>query len=466
MSSIRFAYRARGIFTTTTALIAAALLLPAASGAQARAADRSERAVAGMPTLARGAGYADPAGSPQVRRLQRWLRRQDTRPGPIDGLFGPRTEAAVLRFQRGHGLRPDGIAGPITVRHLRPRTSARLHPRRPVGTAPRRSPSTRVIPAERPRSRPVGGAQAPASRTGSDGVPLALIVALALSLAALALLYRVLVARRKRARRAGAGAGDAPGVGAGADEGTVPAALGDRPLEADGPLSPAPLEVAAAATNEQPSSAAEELGAVATNGQSSTVPVEVPALATNGQSSPTRVEVPALATNGQPSSGPVEVAVVTNGQSPPAALEVAALATNGQPSPVPVEVAALGTDGPPEHVPAHDADCTDGAPPIPVNGHVAPGTAAASEAGAGDPGAEDPPPAPVGEPSQPPHERTTVLVIDARVSEALNELYSGAEAADVPHDGATPPPRHGSPSGLRTSGRTTKRRVRRHARHD
>ncbi len=388
MCPIRFAYRARGIFTTTTALVAAALLLPAASGAQARAADRSERAVAGMPTLARGAGYADPAGSPQVRRLQRWLRRQGTRPGPIDGLFGPRTEAAVLRFQRGHRLRPDGIAGPITVRHLRPRTSSRLHPRRPVNTAPRRSPSTRVIPAERPRSRPVAGAQAPASRTGADDVPLALIAAFALALAALALLHRVLVARRDRARRAGAGAGRVPRGGAPADEGAVPTAIGDRPPDMDGHLSSMPVEVDA-------------------------------------------------------------------------------LATNGQPSSAPVKAVALRTDGPPpEQEPGDDADRAEEAAPMPVNGHVALGTTAAPVAGVGDPGTEDPPPAPVGEPSHPPHERNTVLVIDARVSEALNELYSGAEAADVPHDGATPPPRHGSPSGLRTSGRTTKRRVRRHARHD
>lgn len=49
-----------------------------------------------------------------VERLQRVLGAQGFRPGAVDGRFGPGTEAALVGFQRAHGLLPDGIAGPIT----------------------------------------------------------------------------------------------------------------------------------------------------------------------------------------------------------------------------------------------------------------------------------------------------------------------------------------------------------------
>jgi peptidoglycan hydrolase-like protein with peptidoglycan-binding domain len=39
-------------------------------------------------------------------------------PGPADGLWGPRTQAAVVAFQSAHGLAPDGIIGPLTLRQL------------------------------------------------------------------------------------------------------------------------------------------------------------------------------------------------------------------------------------------------------------------------------------------------------------------------------------------------------------
>ena len=74
MSPTRFAHRARGILTTTTAVVAATLLLFVVSGAEAHAAGRSERALTGMPTLARGAASAGggaPAATPPRRRTPR-----------------------------------------------------------------------------------------------------------------------------------------------------------------------------------------------------------------------------------------------------------------------------------------------------------------------------------------------------------------------------------------------------------
>jgi peptidoglycan hydrolase-like protein with peptidoglycan-binding domain/DNA invertase Pin-like site-specific DNA recombinase len=68
--------------------------------------------------LTRGAGYAEPAGSPRVKTLQRELRRRGLRPGPVDGRFGPRTEAAVVRLQRRQGLPARGMIDARTRRAL------------------------------------------------------------------------------------------------------------------------------------------------------------------------------------------------------------------------------------------------------------------------------------------------------------------------------------------------------------
>ena len=48
-----------------------------------------------------------------VTGVQRVLRRAGYRI-PIDGRFGPATETALMRFQRKHGLRADGVVGPQT----------------------------------------------------------------------------------------------------------------------------------------------------------------------------------------------------------------------------------------------------------------------------------------------------------------------------------------------------------------
>jgi len=54
------------------------------------------------------------AASAQVAALQVALTAVGARPGPIDGITGPRTRAAVRRVQARHHLAVDGIAGPRT----------------------------------------------------------------------------------------------------------------------------------------------------------------------------------------------------------------------------------------------------------------------------------------------------------------------------------------------------------------
>jgi murein DD-endopeptidase MepM/ murein hydrolase activator NlpD len=54
------------------------------------------------------------AGKPGVAALQVTLRARGLYGGTIDGIKGPRTTAAVRRFQRRRGLAPDGVVGPRT----------------------------------------------------------------------------------------------------------------------------------------------------------------------------------------------------------------------------------------------------------------------------------------------------------------------------------------------------------------
>ena len=53
-----------------------------------------------------------------VRELQIALQETGNDPGPIDGVFGSQTEAAVKAFQAQRGITVDGIVGPITWRNI------------------------------------------------------------------------------------------------------------------------------------------------------------------------------------------------------------------------------------------------------------------------------------------------------------------------------------------------------------
>jgi peptidoglycan hydrolase-like protein with peptidoglycan-binding domain/DNA invertase Pin-like site-specific DNA recombinase len=97
-------------------LVAALVLLglPGTSIASGASEATPARDQGGAGLLQQGAGYAAPGGSEGVRVLQRRLARLGWQPGPVDGLYGPRTEAAVARFQQATGLAADGIVGQHT----------------------------------------------------------------------------------------------------------------------------------------------------------------------------------------------------------------------------------------------------------------------------------------------------------------------------------------------------------------
>lgn len=53
-----------------------------------------------------------------VTRLQRSLQAAGFSPGGVDGVFGKKTKAAVLAYQRAKGLGRDGVVGPNTSQKL------------------------------------------------------------------------------------------------------------------------------------------------------------------------------------------------------------------------------------------------------------------------------------------------------------------------------------------------------------
>ena len=139
------------------------LLLPATA-----AASQAPEATSGEPALVRtaaslartatspltvGAGYQRVGVAPRkvrgearrVRALQRLLVRLGARPGPVDGLYGPLTQAGVARFQKKAGVAVDGIAGTQTARQLLAATrSATADDTRPAGNS--RLPQQQALP--------------------------------------------------------------------------------------------------------------------------------------------------------------------------------------------------------------------------------------------------------------------------------------------------------------------------------
>lgn len=66
--------------------------------------------------------------SAEVREIQTRLKVHGFDPGPIDGDFGPKTSAAVIRFKVAKGLAARDYVGPITLAELRKEPSPKIAP--------------------------------------------------------------------------------------------------------------------------------------------------------------------------------------------------------------------------------------------------------------------------------------------------------------------------------------------------
>jgi peptidoglycan hydrolase-like protein with peptidoglycan-binding domain len=168
--------------------IAMALMVaPAMAALPARAPAQAEQK--GEPStaasLVAGAGYDQPRDSGRGRRLQRELRLAGKNPGPIDGHFGPRTKAALARFQRDADLAADGIVDGRTLLALDRRRANNRSAKSPTESA--------KAPADEPT--PTAPANSGSGLSGEPVVPILAAIALLTGVAALA-------AASRRGRRA------------------------------------------------------------------------------------------------------------------------------------------------------------------------------------------------------------------------------------------------------------------------
>ncbi len=71
------------------------------------------------PAAARAALLQSGSTGTAVVNLQQRLTELNYSPGPVDGIYGPKTRDAVTAFQQASGLQADGLAGERTAAALR-----------------------------------------------------------------------------------------------------------------------------------------------------------------------------------------------------------------------------------------------------------------------------------------------------------------------------------------------------------
>jgi DNA invertase Pin-like site-specific DNA recombinase/peptidoglycan hydrolase-like protein with peptidoglycan-binding domain len=156
----------RGLLGVLAVAVAFATVSPELAQAQRQGASKTSTAAnCGWPAgweagaVRLGTGFHSSNGSRRVREVQRLLTRAGARPGPVDGLFGPLTLAAVRRYQAEHGIATTGAVGRRTLALLRDRT-----PRRPtrVGQPSARRPAPdaaqQAAPSAPTEAKPSGSA--------------------------------------------------------------------------------------------------------------------------------------------------------------------------------------------------------------------------------------------------------------------------------------------------------------------
>jgi hypothetical protein len=117
---------------TTAPAKASPSSLPAIPAANGTTTTAGRTALPPIPPAKPSAQAAPPSpplsSSNDIRELQGRLRSLGFDPGAIDGANGPKTAAAVKRYQQAHGLQPTGIADKDMLAELRQEPGAAAPP--------------------------------------------------------------------------------------------------------------------------------------------------------------------------------------------------------------------------------------------------------------------------------------------------------------------------------------------------